>query len=140
MSADQNKTIARRFFEDAFSNGHLEVLDELLAPDYVDHDSPPGTPPGPDGIRYLLSAFRNAFPDVRFTIEDQLAEGDKVVTRYTFRGTHQGELFGIPPTGRQVAFPGISIYRIENGRMQEAWVNYDAMGMMQQLGVVPLPA
>lgn len=140
MSAEQNKTIARRFFLDAFSKGRLELLDDLLASDYVDHDAPPGTPPGQEGIRYLMSAFRNAFPDVQFTVEDQVAEGDKVVTRYTFRGTHQGDLFGIPPTGRRVAFPGISIYRIENGKMREAWVNYDMMGMMQQLGVVPIPA
>ena len=92
--------------------------------------------PGVAGVRYLLSAFRNAFPDVQFTVEDQIAEGDKVVTRYTFRGTHQGNLFEIPPTGKTVAFPGISIYRMQNGKMKEAWVNYDVMGMMQQLGVV----
>lgn len=138
MSNDDNKEIARRFFEEAFSEGKLELLDELLAADYVDHNAPLGTPPGVEGIRYLLTTFRTAFPDVRFTVQDQISEGDKVVTRYIFQGTHQGMLFGIPPTGQAVAFPGISIYRMQDGKMQEAWVNYDALGMMQQLGVVPV--
>jgi steroid delta-isomerase-like uncharacterized protein len=137
MFNENNKTIARRFFLEAFSEGKLDLLDELLAADYVDHNAPPGIPPGVEGIRYLLSTFRAAFPDVLFKVEDQVAEGDKVVTRYTFRGTHQGELFGIPATGKTVVFPGISIYRMQNGKMQEGWVNYDMMGMMQQLGVVP---
>jgi steroid delta-isomerase-like uncharacterized protein len=137
MSNENNKTIARRFFLEAFSEGKLELLDRLLAADYVDHNAPPGTPPGVESIRYLVSTFRTAFPDVQFTVEDQVAEGDKVVTRYTFRGTHQGELFGIPATGKAVVFPGISIYRMQAGKMQEAWVNYDMMGMMQQLGVIP---
>ena len=139
MYTADNKALVRRFLEDAYSAGKLELLDELLAPSYVDRDAPPGTPPGRDGIRALMTTFRSAFPDFHFTIEDQIAEGDKVATRYTVRGTHQGALFGIPPTGKQVTVRGISVYRIADGQLHEAWVNYDALGMMQQLGVVPLP-
>jgi steroid delta-isomerase-like uncharacterized protein len=137
MALDQGKAIARQFFEDAFGNGQLAILDQILAPDYVDHNAPPGLPPGPDGIKILMTTFRTAFPDLRFQIEDQVTEGDRVVTRYTFHGTHQGELMGIPPTGKIVAMPGISIYRIANGKMREAWVQYDTISMLQQLGAMP---
>lgn len=137
MSSEHNKTIARRFFEDAYNTGNVALLEQLLAPTYVDYKAPPGTPDGPQGIAAIITMFRQAFPDLRFTIEDQVAEGDKVVTRYTFRGTQQGELMGIPPTGKQVSIGGISIYRITDGKMQQAWIEYDMLGLMQQLGVVP---
>jgi steroid delta-isomerase-like uncharacterized protein len=136
VSTEENKAIARRFFEDAFIQGNFEGL---LAPDYRDHSAPPGTGSGPEGIRQLTEPYRSAFPDLRFTIDDQLAEGDKVVTRYTFIGTQTGPLMGIPPRGKQVRMAGISIYRIANGQLQEAWVQYDALGLMQQLGAVPQP-
>jgi steroid delta-isomerase-like uncharacterized protein len=137
MSIEQNKLVARRFFEDAYNTGNLELLDQLLAPGYVDQKAPPGTPAGPEGIKGVISLFRSAFPDLRFTIEDQVAEGDKVVTRYTFAGTHKGSLMGIPATGRHVSISGISLYRIANGKMQDAWIEYDMLGLMQQIGVVP---
>ena len=139
MSTEENKRIARRFIEESFGQGKFHLLDEILADDYLDHDAPPGTPPGREGMKYIKAAYRSAFPDLQFTIEDQIAEGDKVTTRWTFRGTHTGELFGIPPTGKKVVMPGISIYRIADARMQEAWVRYDLLGMMQQLGVVSMP-
>ena len=108
-----------------------------MAPTYVDQKAPPGTPSGPQGIAAVITMFRQAFPDLHFTIEDQVAEGDKVATRYTFRGTQQGELMGISPTGKQVSIGGISIYRITDGKMQQAWIEYDMLGLLQQLGVVP---
>ena len=137
MSIEQNKTIARQFFEDAYNTGNVDLLEQLLAPTYVDEKAPPGTPVGPQGIAQVITMFRRAFPDLRFTIEDQIAEGDRVATRYTFRGTQQGELMGIPPTGKQVSIGGVSIYRITDGKMQQAWIEYDMLGMLQQLGVVP---
>jgi steroid delta-isomerase-like uncharacterized protein len=137
MSIEHNKAIARQFFEEAYNTGNIGLLEQLLAPTYVDHKAPPGTPSGPEGIAHVITMFRQAFPDLRFTIEDQVAEGDKVATRYTFRGTQQGELMGIPPTGKQVSIGGISIYRITDGKMQQAWIEYDMLGLLQQLGVVP---
>lgn len=137
MSIEQNKLVARRFFEDAYNTGNLDLLDQLLMSDYVDQKAPPGTPDGPEGIKQVISMFRAAFPDLHFTIEDQIAEGDKVVTRYTFSGTQQGQLMGIPATGEHVSITGISIYRIVNGKMQTAWIEYDMLGLMQQIGMVP---
>jgi|SRR5579884_1036589 steroid delta-isomerase-like uncharacterized protein len=137
MSIEQNKSIARQFFEDAYNTGNVDLLEQLLAPTYVDEKAPPGTPSGPQGIAEVITMFRRAFPDLRFTIEDQIAEGDRVATRYTFRGTQRGELMGIPPTGKQVSIGGISIYRIADGKMQQAWIEYDMLGLLQQLGVVP---
>ena len=137
MSVEYNKAIARQFFEEAYNTGNTSLLEQLLAPTYVDYKAPPGTPSGPQGIAAVITLFRHAFPDLRFTIEDQVAEGDEVVTRYTFRGTQQGELMGIAPTGKQVSIGGISIYRIADGKMQQAWIEYDMLGLLQQLGVVP---
>ncbi len=137
MSIEHNKAIARQFFEEAYNTGNVALLEQLLAPAYVDEKTPPGTPGGPEGIAAVITMFRHAFPDLHFTIEDQVAEGDKVATRYTFRGTQQGELMGIPPTGKQVSIGGISIYRITDGKMQQAWIEYDMLGLLQQLGVIP---
>ena len=137
MSIEHNKAIARQFFEEAYNTGNVALLEQLLAPVYVDEKAPPGTPRGPEGIAAVITMFRLAFPDLHFTIEDQVAEGDKVATRYTFRGTQQGELMGIPSTGKQVSIGGISIYRITDGKMQQAWIEYDMLGLLQQLGVVP---
>jgi steroid delta-isomerase-like uncharacterized protein len=140
MSAEDNKTLARRFLEEAYSQGRLELLDQLLAPDYADRDAPPGFPANRDGVRVLMRSFRTAFPDLRFEIDDELADGDRVAVRYTVTGTQQGPLMGLPPTGKSIRIRGISIYRIAEGKLQEAWVQYDALGMMQQLGAVPVPA
>lgn len=130
---EENKVLARRFFE-AFPTGNFEGL---MTADYTDHDAPPGTPTGPEGIRALTEPHRRAFPDVRFIIHDQIAEGDKLTTVYTFEATHTGELFGLPPTGKQVRMRGISVYRIADGLMQEGWVQYDLVGLLTQLGAFP---
>ena len=141
MSSETNKTVARRFFEEVFSKGNFNVLDEMIATDHV--NSGPGTisglPAGPEGTKQLVTVYRNAFPDLRFTIDEQIAEGDKVVTRWTALGTHQGELAGIPATGKSSTVTGIAVDRIVNGKIAESWGIFDQFGMMQQLGVIPTP-
>jgi steroid delta-isomerase-like uncharacterized protein len=138
VQPEENKTVIRRFLEEIFEGGNLELVDELFAPDYVLHDpSVPGEVEGPEAMKQYINMYRTAFPDTRFTVEDQLAEGDEVVTRWTGEGTHEGELMGIPPTGQRVTVTGIEFDRVSGGKMQETWVNYDALSMMQQLGVVP---
>jgi steroid delta-isomerase-like uncharacterized protein len=138
MSVESNKAIMRRYFDEAWNQGKLDVLDELVAPTYVNH-SPgmPGLPPGPQGLKPVFTLFLSAFPDLRYTIEDQVAEGDRVVTRYTMRGTHRGDFAGIAPTGRAVTVTGIQIERLENGQIMEHWRASDDLGLMQQLGRIP---
>jgi steroid delta-isomerase-like uncharacterized protein len=130
------KAIQRRFVEEYQSKGEVATAEELLAPDFVDH-----TPFGPfapdrDGVLALFAMLREAFPDLRAEIHDMVAEGDKVVTRKTFHGTHRGPFMGIDPTGKAVAFDVIDIVRITDGRMRDHWNVVDAMSFMQQLGVV----
>ena len=139
MSTEANKAIARRFLEEVFGQGKLAVADEILAPDHVDHGpgALPGTPPGPEGSKMLVTVYRNAFPDIHFTIDEQIAEGDKVVTRWTGHATHQGELAGIPATGKSATVTGMGVDRIVNGKIAESWGIFDQFGMMQQLGVIP---
>jgi steroid delta-isomerase-like uncharacterized protein len=138
VQPEENKTVVRRFLEEIFSAGNVELVDELFAPSFVLHDpSVPGEVRGPEGMRRYVSMYRNAYPDTHFTVEDQIAEGDEVVTRWTGQGTHEGELMGIPPTGMHVTVTGIEVDRVVDGKIQEIWVNYDALGMMQQLGAVP---
>jgi len=109
----------------------------LCAPDFVNHSAPPGVPPTREGLVQLTAAFRQAFPDGRMALEDMLAEGDKVVTRKTFRGTHQGDLMGLPPTGRRVEIGLIDIVRVVDGKVVEHWNAVDNLGMLQQLGAIP---
>src|SRR5579875_2040419 len=137
MSTEQNKALYRRFIGEAFNQGKLETVDELLAPHYVDYDAPPGTPPGPEGIKGIISQFRRAFPDLTLTIEQQVAEGDTVSSRVVMRGTHQGELFGRPATGRTVEVTGLTMVRFVDGRMVGAWVKNDQFALLQQLGFLP---
>lgn len=135
MVGSESVALVRRFLVDAYSEGNFDILDEILDVDYVDRNAPPGTPPGREGIRGLMAYFRSAFPDFRFEIEDTIEERDRIAVRYTVTGTHRGELFGIPATGKTISIGGISIYQVEGGRLREAWVQYDALGMMRQLGV-----
>jgi predicted ester cyclase len=137
VSSESNKAIYRRFIEEGFNQGRLAVLDELLAADYVDYDAPPGTPPGPNGIKGIIALFRAAFPDLQITIDEQAAEGDVVASRLTTRGTHRGELFGIPPTGRAVTMTGLTMIRLRDGKLREGWVKNDMLGLLQQLGARP---
>ena len=136
MSSEENKALTRRLYEDVFNQRQLAHVDELCSADHVFHN-PPTTLHGREEFKQLLSLYLTAFPDARFTVEDEIAEGDRVASRYTFRGTHQGELMGIAPTGKQVTVTGIIINRIVGGKSAEGWLNFDALGMLQQLGVVP---
>jgi steroid delta-isomerase-like uncharacterized protein len=141
MLSETNKTVSRRFFEEVFSKGNLNVLDEIIAKDHV--NSGPGTisglPNGLEGTKQFVTAYRNAFPDIHLTIDEQIAEGDKVVTRWTGHGTHQGELAGLPATGKSTTVTGIVVDRLVNGKIAESWGIFDEFGMMQQLGVIPTP-
>jgi steroid delta-isomerase-like uncharacterized protein len=140
VSAEENKTIARRWFEEVFNAQNFEVADEITAQDTVNHDPTlTDLPSGPEGDRHVVNLYHGAFPDAQITVEEQIAEGDRVVTRWTGRGTHQGELLGIPPSGNRVEISGITINRISGGKIAETWTNYDALGMMQQIGAVPSP-
>ncbi len=138
MSTEQNKTIVRRVFDEIVNKGNLGVADELLAADYVNHDFP-APAPGAEGFKLVTTMFRSAFPDIVVTLEDEFAEGDKVVTRGVFAGTHTGEFMGIPATGRKVTIKYLDIWRLENGKAKENWVQMDLLGLMQQLGVIPAP-
>jgi len=139
-STDANKALVRRWFAET-DRGNDAVVGELCAPDYVDHSPPlPGMPSGSTGVRQANDALRMAFPDTVHIIEDQIAEGDKVVTRLRGRGTFTGEILGIPPNGKLVEITGISIHRIVDGKLVEHWANADLMGFMQQLGALPAPA
>jgi len=134
-----NKAIARRFIE-TFNTDDLAAADEFIAAGFTNHD--PGTPPlptGPEGYRQLVRTYRTAFPDLRLTVEDLIAEGDKVAVRWTAKGTNNGELMGMPPTGKPGTVSGISILPIEGGKITAQWVNWDTLGMLQQLGVIPAP-
>jgi steroid delta-isomerase-like uncharacterized protein len=137
MSAEENKALVRRFVEEVQSEGNIEAVDELCSPEFVNHSAPPGVPSNCEGIKQVMDMFRQAFPDSYFTVEDMVAEGDKVATRKIFYGTHQGEFMGIPPTGRQVSIGLIDIVRVADGKVVEHWSMGDNLGMMQQLGVIP---
>ena len=135
-----NKLIGRRVFVELWGEGKLELADELYVPDYVDHV---GRGPeasrviGPEGIKQAVTLFRNAFPDLHYSVEAQLAEGELVLSRFSASGTQTGEFLGKAPTGRQVSYTGMDLNRIVDGRIVESWVSYDALGLLQQLGLVP---
>jgi steroid delta-isomerase-like uncharacterized protein len=134
--SEQNKKVARRVFEEVQSRGDFALVSELYAGDFVSF-SPFGEAHGPEGEKRFVTILRQVFPDLVVTVEDQVAEGDRVATRWTALGTHQGEFQGIPPTGRQMAITGISIFRIADSKILEAWGNPDMLGMLMQLGFVP---
>src|SRR5918997_6698771 len=135
--SEENKAVARRAFEDHFNTGNLDLGEEIFTPDYVNHDpSLPDFGSGPEAANQAVRLYRDAFPDARITVEDQVAEGDKVATRWSARGTHEGELMGVAPTGNRVEITGITISRIEGGKIEEDWINYDALGMLQQIGAI----
>ena len=136
--SEQNKTNVRRLFEEVWNKGHVPVADELFTPNYNHHDSSsPDVGRGPESEKKRVTLYRNAFPDIRFTVEDIIAEDETVVARWSCRGTHKGDLNGIAPTGKQFNITGVSIARFTNGKMSEGFVNWDALGLMQQLGAVP---
>lgn len=138
--SEQNKVVMRRIYEEFWNQGNFAALDELVSPDYVLHfETPPGFPDGREGMQRTIESFRAGFPNIHVQIEDQLAEGDKVLTRITIRGTHQGPFMNIPPTNKDVTFTAMVLTRFENGRNIEGRGEIDRLGLMQQLGAIPTP-
>ena len=137
MSTEDNKANVRRGF-DALNERDWAAFEALCAPDIVLHNASM-TIQGYPAYKQFITMYFTAFPDLHITIEDMIAEGDTVVVRTTFHGTHKGDLMGIPPTGKQATTTGMSIFRVANGKAVEQWSNYDDLGLLQQLGVVPPP-
>jgi steroid delta-isomerase-like uncharacterized protein len=139
VSTEENKATFRRYVEEVGNAGNLDLADDVFDR-YLAHQ-PDGSvlERGPEDVKRFMGEFRSAFPDFHSTIEDQIAEGDRVVTRWRMRGTHQGEFRGIAPTGKELDITGIGIFRFSDGKVVESWDNFDQLGMMRQLGMVPEP-
>ena len=140
MSAEENKALFRRTYEELLNRGNLSVAEELVAPDFVNHEAPPGRDRGPDSMRGLANMLRTAFPDLHFEIAELVAEGDIVAGRLTMSGTHEGPLMGTPPTGRWMRQAHMHFVRFRDGLAVEQWGVRDDLGMMRQLGVISQPA
>jgi steroid delta-isomerase-like uncharacterized protein len=141
MSTEQNKTLVRRYWEEVWNQGNLAVVDELITADFDGHPAPSDANfgRGPTGQKQFVDMYRTAFPDLRMTIEDMTAEGDRVAVRWTARGTNTGEMMGMPATGKHATVTGMFLNRLAAGKIAEGWGNFDALGMLQQLGVIPTP-
>ncbi len=139
MSAEENKSLVHRFFAEVFTRWDLAAVDELLAPDYVQHDPVRPTPLDRERLKQIYPLLRAAFPDLRFAVEDLVGEEDKVAARYTFRGTHRGAFRGVAPTGGPVVGTGIAVFRLADGRIAEVWANWDQLGLLQQIGAGSAP-
>jgi steroid delta-isomerase-like uncharacterized protein len=136
---EENKALVRRAIMAIWKAHDLDAIDEYYAEDYVNHSAPPGSVPGLEGEKASARTMFNAFSDAEITIDNQIAEGDLVVTRWSAENTHSGEFMGIPPTGKRLSLTGIAIDRIANGKIVESWSEWSMMGLMQQLGAVPSP-
>ena len=138
MSVEQNKELARRFYEEVGNGQNPAVANELFTADHKYHDpASPGVPDGPAGIANLFAAYYTAYSGAHWDVEEIIATEDTVVTRWIGSGTHTAPLMGIPPTNRKARVSGISVQRVRNGKISETWNNWDALGMLQQIGVVP---
>ncbi len=135
--SEENKALVRRFIEELWNAGNLGIVDELVHPEFVDHGPAGQQTRGPGGVRRFVEAYRATFPNVHIIVEDRIAAGDKVATRWTARATHRGELMGVPASGNKVEVTAISIDRISGSKFAESWTIYDALGMMQQIGAIP---
>ncbi len=137
MSSDENKSIVVRIFDEIANKKKVDLIDKLFATNYVYHESSGKDICGPGGFKNMISITHSAFPGYHIKAEDMVAEGEKVACRFTANGNHQGELMGIPPTGNTFTITGIVIYRIVGGKVIEQWENFDTLGMLQQIGVLP---
>jgi steroid delta-isomerase-like uncharacterized protein len=138
--SDENKALVRRWFEELFNAQNLDVAEEITAQDSVSHDPLlTDLPSGPEADKHIVNLYHGAFPDAQITVEDQISEGDKVLTRWTGRGTHQGEFMGVAPSGNRVEIAGMTVNRVSEDKIEETWTLYDALGMMQQIGAIPSP-
>jgi predicted ester cyclase len=136
--SEENKAAFRRIPEEIFNGGNLDLADEVVASDYIEHaPTPPGWPSGLEGFKMFVTTFRSAFPDLHYTVENSLAEGEMAAGNIIARGTHQGEFLGIAPTGREVTWRETHVGRFENGKLVEHWGNSDDLGLMQQIGALP---
>jgi predicted ester cyclase len=139
VTAAENRALVQRFYDEGWNANNVAVYDELVTEDFFDHQSVPGMGPAREGFKQLNVIFRTAFPDVWVTVDGIVTEGDMISCRWTSTGTHQGVLFGIPPTGHKVKVTATVVYRVQGGRLAEGWINRDDLGMMRQLGVIPTP-
>jgi len=137
MSTEENKAMVRRFIEEVFNQRNVDAIDTFMSSDYVDHVVPPGVPPTREGFKQFAGVFLAAFPDFQYTIEDDIAEGDRVMQRLSASGTQQGEVMGIPATGKHATWSEMHIGRVAGGKIAEHWGNIDQLSMLQQLGVIP---
>lgn len=136
--SEQNKATVRRYLDEVFAQGDFDVILELFAPDYVEHDPASDAEiRGHEGVRRDLSNYQSAFSDIEITVEDQIAEDDRVATRLTVRATHVEEFFGIPPTGNRIEVSGTVIQRISDGKLAEGWWNWDTLGLLRQIDAIP---
>jgi steroid delta-isomerase-like uncharacterized protein len=137
MAAEENKAVIASFVEEVINQGRLERVDDLVAVDFVELDPLPGQQQGREGLKQMISAFRAAFPDIHWVIEEMVGEGDKIFSRFTWHGTHRGEFFGVLATGKQVTVKGMVVDRLVAGKMAESRIQMDGLSMMRQLGVIP---
>ena len=139
MGTQENKVSASRFLEEVVNRGNVAVIDELSGANFVDHQAPPGVPPNKEGIKIFIAMFRAAFPDLHYTLDDSIAEGDRVVQRTTAHGTMKGDFMGMPASGKSATWSEIHITRFENGKAVEHWAVVDQLGMLAQLGFAQAP-
>jgi steroid delta-isomerase-like uncharacterized protein len=137
MSVESNKEFMRRWVDETINRKNLRAIDEMVAENFTEHVPFPGQPPGREGLKLVIGGFLKAFPDIRWTVEEEIAEGDKVVSRFTWTGTHQGEFLGVPATGRKVTVWGVVIDVVRDGKFAESRIIMDTLGLMQQLGAIP---
>jgi steroid delta-isomerase-like uncharacterized protein len=137
---ETNKKVISAFIEEVINQGRLERADDLVKEDFIELDPLPGQEQGREGLKAVLSQMQMAFPDMRWTVDEMVAEGDKVVSRFHWTGTHKDKFLGIPATGRSVRVTGVVIDRLESGKMADSRILMDTLGMMQQLGVIPTPS
>jgi steroid delta-isomerase-like uncharacterized protein len=140
MSAEQNKSIVRRWVDEGWNKRNTALIDELYTANFYQHETGPETVTNREALKPFVASYLTAFPDLRFTIEDLIAEGDKVVWRFKATGTNTGSFMGGPATGKSAAITGTITFRLENSRMAEAWLNLDVLGMLQQMGIIPAMA
>lgn len=138
MSTEENKIIVRKFFEEGPSKGNLNIANELLSPDFALHVPLPA-PSGIEGINEVITSCRAAFEHLNVTIEDMIAEGNNVAVRFTAHGVHKGDFMGLPATGKPITMTGIEVFRIKDGKIAELWGEANLLGLMQQLGIIPVP-
>ena len=139
MSTEKNKQIIRRLFEEGMNQRNFSLIDEFVADSYVNHDMP-GNEKGPGAFRNIIEGFVSGFPDMRIHVAEIIGDGDLVATRGEWTGTHSGNFMGIPATGKNISVKYMDMWRLENGKAAENWVQMDMPAMMQQLGVMPAPA